>query len=1164
METRFGAAGRTMFNLGVIGAAGTAAFTAKSVQAFINFDEAMTRSTAIMDNISGPVRKRLEDAAKSVARVTTFSATEAANAFYGLFSAGLDAEQAISALPVVAQFAQAGLMDMATATDFLVNAQSALGMSMDDPIANMKEMQRVADVLTETNNLATGTVEEFADALTHKAGAALKTVGKDIEEGTAALAYLAEQGIRGSRAGESLAIFIRDVSRAAGNESFRGAFRDFGIEVFNAEGNLKNLADVVAEFEQALGPMSDEQRAVTLEQLGLTRSVGDVIRQMMGGSQAIRDYETALRNAGGATQSVADKQMESLRAKIDVIKNRLNVLMIEFGEPVAIWLVETFFPWFETKFMPALREAAALIREELRPAFDAVAKALDNPTFIKVLAAFTGYVIAFNSVSKVAKSFSGALVFLLKPIGKLIGLFGKILRPILMAFIPLMKLVAAGVSALAAALGLPVLVVVAIIAAIVLVVAALYIFRDEVMAALKAVGRFFMRLWDDIYGGFIGPIIRFFTGPFVDFWKAVWKTVEGPLKVFLRVVQVFGSIMLALFLAPFIIVMGTIVAIVMVIVNFFREHWTLIWQIIKTVWDRVVDATTAVWNYVILPLITGVWNSIYTAVRGNIILVLGIIRTIWNAVSLVTMTVWNAIKVHIFGVWHFIRDQIAKPLAAFWSAFVVPKLQAFWQTIVTIWNAIKTAFQAAWHWVRDNVAKPFMNYWADTVAPKLVAFRDLLSRIWDQIKNTASAVWNGIVGAIRTPVNLIIKVINGLIDGINTVIGLINKIPGVDIPNIPRIPLISAGTSGSNAQQPLLRGGAHAMGTYDLAKRGPFMTHGPRAIVGEGDPRFPEYVIPTDPRFRTRAHSLFSGLAGDLGIGFQFGGIIDGVSSGIRGAIGLAGGFVEGVIRGSIKAAFAPFNEAAKAGLNQIPNAFKMRDIAQGFRELIWQVVSGADGGFPEATDTADSYKGGAGVEQWRQVALRALQATGSPAGWIGSLLRRMNQESGGNPLAVNLWDVNALRGTPSVGLMQVIGPTFRAHARAGARGPFMFGTSVDPFENIYASIRYANARYGSAPKGWNRAGGYRNGLYDVPVDNFPARLHRKEMVLPAAIAEAARGALEHGTTQGSKVIHIENLNIIIDGAASVDDARRKARAAGKAFLGVLEERRVLTDARIS
>jgi TP901 family phage tail tape measure protein len=1164
MENRFGAAGRAMFNIGVVGAAGVAIFTAKSVKAFIGFDDAMVRSTAILDNISGPVRKRLEDAAKSVARVTTFSATEAAEAYYGLFSAGLSAEQSISALPVVAQFAQAGLMDLATATDYLVNSQAALGLRMEDPIANMQQMQRVADVLTETNNLATGTVEEFADALTHKAGGALKTVNKDIEEGAAALAYLAEQGVRGSRAGESLAIFIRDVSRAAGNASFRDAFRKFGIDVFTAEGNLKNLADVVAEFETALGPMNDRQRAVALEQLGLTRSVGDVIRQLMGGSESIRDFEEALRSAGGATQSVADKQMESLKAKLEVLKNRMDVLMIEFGEPVAIWLVNVFMPWFETVFLPAMREMATVIREDLKPAFDVVAKALDNPTFVKALSAFTGYVVAFNVLARITDVFKVALGFLLKPIGKLLGLLWKVLAPILRAIIPLFRLLAFAVSALASALGLPVALVVAIIAAIVLAVAAIIIWRDQIWDATRAVGRFFVRLWDDIYSGFIDPIINFFTGPFIDFWKAVWDTAKDLFGRFVSILKIYLTILVGIFAVPLIIIGGIVVAFVKSIIKIFTMAWPFIFNVISQTWDNIVRVTTAIWERWIFPFLRGAVNIAWLIIRIAFKLIEITIVGTWQIVRDSTVWLWGLITGALLAAWHTIRDRVVKPLTDVWNDTVMPKLRSFWEGLQRLWSMIKDVFNNSWAWIRDNVAKPLGDYWNEKVGPKLTAFRDMLSSIWESIKSTAASVWGRILSAIRTPVNGIISVVNVLIDGMNTVIGLINSIPGVDIPKIPLIPLVRTGQAGgSGGSEPTLRAGAHAMGTYDLAKRGPFKTTGPRAIVGEGDPRWPEYVIPTDPRYRGRANSLFAGLASDLGMGFQFGGIIDSVKGGIKSAIDAAGGWFGDFARGALKTAFSPINQAAKSGLDRLPNVFKVRDIAQGFRELIWRVVSGADEAFPETSGKAIGTIGsGAGLRGDSAANRRLGQQLNAYRGWSqywNDLDALVMSESGWNNTAQNPTST-------AYGIGQFLNSTW-----AGVG----YSKTSDPRIQILAMLEYILQRYGNPAKAWQfkkannwyEAGGmlpgYANGLYRVPQDDFPARLHKDEMVLKAASADAVRDALE-GRGNGGMNVRIDNFSIHIDGAGSIEDARRKARAAGKAFLDVLEERKVLTDARIS
>ncbi|MDO4610956.1 tape measure protein [Corynebacterium sp.] len=114
---------------------------------------------------------------------------------------------------------------------------------------------------------------------------------------------------------------------------------------------------------------------------------------------------------------------------------------------------------------------------------------------------------------------------------------------------------------------------------------------------------------------------------------------------------------------------------------------------------------------------------------------------------------------------------------------------------------------------------------------------------------------------------------------------------------------------------------------------------------------------------------------------------------------------------------------------------------------------------------------GGSGVERWAPLVKWLLNHYGHPQSWLSSTLRRMRQESGGNPRAVNNWDINARNGDPSKGLMQVIGSTFRAY-----RDPAFPNDIWNPKSNVAASMRYAMARYGSLPAAYDRAGGYHRG----------------------------------------------------------------------------------------
>lgn len=80
------------------------------------------------------------------------------------------------------------------------------------------------------------------------------------------------------------------------------------------------------------------------------------------------------------------------------------------------------------------------------------------------------------------------------------------------------------------------------------------------------------------------------------------------------------------------------------------------------------------------------------------------------------------------------------------------------------------------------------------------------------------------------------------------------------------------------------------------------------------------------------------------------------------------------------------------------------------------------------------------------------------PAQYLNGILAQIQQESYGDPTVVNMWDSNAKRGTPSMGLLQVIAPTYLQYAKRGLR-QVKFQTL--PYANIYAALKYAKSRYG-------------------------------------------------------------------------------------------------------
>jgi TP901 family phage tail tape measure protein len=319
--------------LGVFAVA-AAGIAAVGIRSFAKFEDAMVKSLAIMGDVSESMRTDMAEAARKMARETTFSAEEAAKSFFFLASAGLDAEQSLAALPTVATFAQAGMFEMALATDLLTDAQSALGLTIrDDVTKNMQNMAKVSDVLVKANTIANATVQQFSESLTNKAGAAMKAFNIELEEGVAVLAAFADQGVKGQDAGTRFGIVLRDLtSKAIENESL---FKRHKIAVFDSTGATANMGMVVQDLENALEGMSDETKKATLLQLGFSDRSQAALLSILGTSEAIMRYESQLRSATGITGVVARKNLESLVAQSKLLKSEFNDLFIIIGAKLA-------------------------------------------------------------------------------------------------------------------------------------------------------------------------------------------------------------------------------------------------------------------------------------------------------------------------------------------------------------------------------------------------------------------------------------------------------------------------------------------------------------------------------------------------------------------------------------------------------------------------------------------------------------------------------------------------------------------------------------------------------------------------------------------------------------------------------------------------------------
>lgn len=384
--------------MGMAVGAGAAVGAGLVAKGAIDFQSAMKESLAIM-NVTVEQEKEMEAAARKVGTTTAISATQAAQSFFFLASAGLDANQAIAAMPSVANFAQAGMFNMERATELLMDTQSSLGMRSADAAENLLNMKHVADVITKANIVASGSVEQFAEALQNRAGAQAKSLGMTIEETTAILMAMSDQGIKGARAGMELTIFLRDLQMAAVKNA--GAWIKMGITVFDAQGEMLPIPDILEQMEKKMGSMSDAEKTAAFEMLGLTATAQGIGTQLIGASAKVREYQKTLDSAGGATDEIAGKQMESMNMQLELLKNKFLDVSIEMGKT----------------FMPVIQQVVGWLGSLL----DLIVK-YSGPISV-VIGYFMKFAAVVAGVWAVAAGISavmGALSALFSPIGLVI------------------------------------------------------------------------------------------------------------------------------------------------------------------------------------------------------------------------------------------------------------------------------------------------------------------------------------------------------------------------------------------------------------------------------------------------------------------------------------------------------------------------------------------------------------------------------------------------------------------------------------------------------------------------------------------------------------------------------------------------------------------------
>ena len=280
---------------------------------------------------SGEVRKgteefqRLEDAARQAGRTTEFTASASAAALNELAKAGLDVEQSIGALPGVIDLATVAEVELAEATEIAVGTLGAFNLRVKDSAQLTRNLNRVNDVLAKTTTTSNTTMQTLIDTI-KDSGPVAKMAGADIETFAAMTGTLGNASIDASRAGTALKnIFTRLAAPTSVNIKL---MRRMGISTKDANGNLRDVIDILGDFEKALDGIGTAERTAILSEVFGMRAVAGTEVLLSKGAKGLKEYREQLRNATGASSLMATVMRSTLMGSFKELNSSIESVKI--------------------------------------------------------------------------------------------------------------------------------------------------------------------------------------------------------------------------------------------------------------------------------------------------------------------------------------------------------------------------------------------------------------------------------------------------------------------------------------------------------------------------------------------------------------------------------------------------------------------------------------------------------------------------------------------------------------------------------------------------------------------------------------------------------------------------------------------------------------------
>ena len=289
-------------------------FGKESIGAGMTFDSSMSQVAATMGVTVDEVQE-LRDFAQDMGASTAFSATQAADALNYMALAGYDAEKSMSMLPNVLNLAASGGMDLATASDMITDAQSALGLSMD-------ETTELVNKMAKTASSSNTSVSQLGEAMLQIGGSAKKLKGGTTEL-TTILGMLADNGMKGAEGGTHLRNML--TSLMSPTKDATAMMEKLGVSLYDSEGNMRSLNDVFIDLRNGMDSLATQaERDQVITSIFNARDMKAAEAMIANVGDRYEELSGKIDEAAGAAQDMANTQLDNLQGDITLFKSAVE------------------------------------------------------------------------------------------------------------------------------------------------------------------------------------------------------------------------------------------------------------------------------------------------------------------------------------------------------------------------------------------------------------------------------------------------------------------------------------------------------------------------------------------------------------------------------------------------------------------------------------------------------------------------------------------------------------------------------------------------------------------------------------------------------------------------------------------------------------------------